>query len=325
MRKLLLIDGNAILHRGYHALPPLNNSKGEVVNGVYGFFSMLLNVVRDQKPEYLAVCFDRGKPTFRQAMYAGYHANRPKATEDFIFQIGLVHEILERIGIEVFELDGYEADDVIGTIAKRSVQSSKFKVQSLEVVILTGDRDLLQLVNGHVKILMPLVGITKTVLMDERSVEEKYGVRVEQFIDYKALIGDQSDGYPGVGGIGPKTASNLLREYGTFENLYKRIGDLPERVGLKLANDAEQAALAKKLATILTDVPIQFVVERCEVGRLSEKEMRSVFEEQGFRSLLKRLDGFFGGNGSSEKNGEDEGVDVKMGVKKKKSDQLELL
>ncbi len=300
MKKLLLIDGNAILHRAYHALPPLTNTEGHVVNAVYGFFSMLFGVLQDQKPEYLVVCFDRAAPTFRKSMYAGYQADRPGLNEDFIPQITLVHELLEKMKVAIFELDGYEADDLIGTIATRAVESEKRKAKSekeekkIEVVILTGDRDMLQLVNKHVKILMPLVGISKTALFGEAEVEKKYGVKPSQFVDYKALIGDASDGYPGVAGIGPKTASKLIQEYGTFENLYHHVGDLPEKVGLKLATDAEQAALAKKLAAIVLDAPIQFDLRKCASSDFDIKALREGFKEQGFKSLTARIDVVFG-------------------------------
>lgn len=339
MKKLLLIDGNAILHRAYHALPRLTNSKGEVVNIVYGFFSMLLNVLQDQKPEYLVVCFDRSKPTIRQSMYAGYHAHRPELPDDFVPQIAMVHEMLEKMNVRIFEQDGYEADDLIGTIATRvsgsglshisddahhSVEKSSNDSRSLserqqksrvngegdsqlafsssesgqtapiEVIILTGDRDLLQLVNPRVKVLMPITGITKTVLLDEKAVEEKYGVHPRQFVDYKALIGDASDGYPGVSGIGPKTASSLLQKYDTFENLYERVGELPEKVGLKLATDAEQAALAKQLATIIRDVPMQFDITKCLCSDFDQQAIHNAFVEQGFKTLTARWDTYFG-------------------------------
>jgi DNA polymerase-1 len=289
MKKLLLIDGNAILHRGYHAYPPLTNPQGEMINAVFGFFSMLLTVIADQRPDYLVVCFDRGAPTFRQSMYAGYHAHRPKMADDFFPQVGIVHEILKKMNVQIFELDGYEADDLIGTIATEAVDDFHE-----EVVIVTGDRDLLQLVNGHVKVLMPLLGFTKTVLFDEAAVEEKYGVHPKQFVDYKALIGDASDGYPGVTGIGPKTAAKLLQEHGTFEKLYEDVGLLPEKIGVKLATDAEQAALAKKLATIVTDSPIQFDLMKCFCSDFNLKALREEFKKQGFNSLQSRLDTIFG-------------------------------
>ena len=288
MKKLLLIDGNAIMHRAYHAYPTLTNPKGEYVSIVYGFFTMLFLVLAEQKPDYLAVCFDRPKPTFRQSMYVGYHAHRTELPEDFVPQIALLHEQLEIMGVQIFELDGYEADDLIGTI------SVKAKEAGVETLIVTGDRDLLQLVNGQVKVLMPLTGITKTALFGEAEVEEKYGVKPSQFVDYKALIGDASDGYPGVAGIGPKTAAKLISEYGTFENLYQHIGDLPEKVGLKLATDAEQAALAQKLATIMKDVPFQFDLKKCACSSFDIKALRKSFKEHEFKSLLTRLDAMFG-------------------------------
>ncbi len=290
MNKLLLIDGNAMIHRAYHALPPLTNTKGEPVQAVYGFFSMLLNVIVDQEPTHLVVCFDRGKPTIRQTMFAGYHVHRPELPDEFVHQIILIHELLEKMHVAMFELDGYEGDDLIGTISKEAVESAK----DMSVVILTGDRDMLQLVNGHVKVLMPLVGITKTVMFNEKAVEEKYGVHPRQFIDYKALIGDASDGYPGVTGIGPKTAASLLQKFGTFENLYSKVGELPEKVGLKLATDAEQAALAKKLATIITDAPIQFNINNCKCADFDPKSLLEGFREQGFKSLTARYETVFG-------------------------------
>jgi DNA polymerase-1 len=289
MKKLLIFDGNAILHRAYHAYPPLTNPQGEQIQAVFGFFSMFLTVFVDQKPDYVVVCFDRGAPTFRMNMYAGYHAQRPKMADDFVPQVVMVHELLAKMNMQIFELDGYEADDLIGTIATEAVD--KFKE---EVVIVTGDRDLLQLVNLHVKVLMPILGFTKTALFDEEKVEEKYGVHPRQFVDYKALIGDASDGYPGVTGIGPKSAAKLLQEYGTFENLYKNIDSLPEKTGLKLATDAEQAALAKQLAAIVTDSPIQFDLAKCACSEFNLSALREEFKKQNFKSLLTRLDTVFG-------------------------------
>lgn len=313
MQKLIIIDGNAILHRAYHAYPPLTNNQGMIINAAYGFFSMLLSIITDQKPEYLAVCFDRAAPTFRKALFVGYHANRLELPEDFVPQIVLVHELLEKMNVSMFELDGYEADDLIGTLATRTVLE-----KDLEAVIVTGDRDMLQLVNKRVKVLMPLMGITKTALFDEKAVEEKYGVKASQFIDYKALIGDASDGYPGVTGIGPKTAANLITEYGTFENLYKSISKLPEKVGLKLATDAEQAALAKKLATIVTDVPTQFDIKKCKCSDFDISSLREALLGQGFETLTKRVDSVFGFKTEVVKD------EAKKELKEK-SDQLELL
>ncbi|MGI8420614.1 MAG: 5'-3' exonuclease [Candidatus Levyibacteriota bacterium] len=289
MKKLLVIDGNAILHRAYHAYPPLTNPNGEVINVVFGFFSMILTVYAEYTPDYVVVCFDRGAPTFRMGMYAGYHADRAKMEDGFVAQIKIVYDILEKASVPMYGLDGYEADDLIGTIAKKTVDD-----HDEEVLIVTGDRDLLQLVNPHVKVLMPVMGFTKTLLFDEQAVEEKYGVHPRQFIDYKALIGDNSDGYPGVTGIGPKGAAKLLQEFETFENLYKNLDKVPEKTALKLATDAEQAALAKQLATIVTDAPINFALKPCDVKQFDLKALRKSFAEQGFKSLLARIDTIFG-------------------------------
>ncbi len=309
MNTFVLIDGNAILHRAYHALPPLTNKKGEVANAVYGFFSMFLKIIEDLKPSYIAVCFDRPKPTFRQALYAGYQQNRPKMADDLVPQIGMVHAVLEKMKVSIFEIDGYEADDLIGTLA--------FQSQKLETIIVSGDRDMLQLVNDRVKVLMPVTGLSNTLLYDPKKVEEKYGVTPSQFIDYKALVGDASDGYPGVSGIGPKTASDLLKKYNTFENLYKHVSDLPEKIGLRLATDAEQAALAKKLATIITDAPVSFNAEKCSFEHFNMDGARSAFEELGFKSLLKRFE-----TGIKDRLPEKKKVPI---VNKKDNQQLGLL
>lgn len=293
MKKLILIDGNAILHRAYHAMPGMTNSNGQMVNAVYGFFSMLLNLLSEQKPDYLVIAFDRSKPTIRQSMFAGYHEHRPPMDGELVSQIALIDELLDKAKIKTASLDGYEGDDVIGTFAVQS-QSANLKAQigeEIETIIVTGDRDMLQLVNDRTKVLMTITGLTKTALFDEQMVEEKYGVKTSQFVDYKALIGDPSDGYPGITGIGSKTASSLLQKFGTFEALYKNIGDLPEKVGLKLATDAEQGALAKKLAAIITDAPIRLDLDGSKVSSIDMSGLRKGFASHNFKSLVARLDG----------------------------------
>lgn len=313
MDRFVLIDGNAILHRAFHALPPLTSRDGQVVNAVYGFFSMLLKIIGDLKPQYLAVCFDKEKPTFRQQLYAGYQAQRPKMANDLVPQIGIVHDVLQKAKISIFEVDGYEADDLIGTIANQT-QNSKLKTQNAETIIVSGDRDMLQLVNSHVKVLAPIKGITEMILFDEKRVEEKYGIKPSQIIDYKALVGDASDNYPGVKGIGPKTAALLLKEHGSFENMYKAINSLPPKIAEKLATDAEQAALAKKLATIVTDAPITLNISDCLWANFNTEGLKEEFERLGFKSLIKRL----------QEKGR---VEIKNigGSKKKDNEQLGLL
>lgn len=287
MEKLILIDGNAILHRAYHALPSsLTTPDGQPVNAVYGFFAMLIKILEEQKPKYLIVCFDRAAPTFRQALFAGYHENRAEMADDLVSQVAIIYDALTKMKVCMMGVDGYEADDLIGTLAH---QAAGVK---MEVIIVTGDRDMLQLINNHVKVLMPVLGITKMKLMDEKAVEEKYGVKPSQFIDYKALIGDASDNYPGVTGIGPKTAAVLLQKLGTFENLYQHLDQVSAKIAGQLATDAEQAALAKKLATILTDVPISFDKKESSVSQFDIPAVQKAFAALGIKSLQKRLPGY---------------------------------
>lgn len=316
MNRFILIDGNAIVHRAFHGLPPLNGPSGEQVNAVYGFFSMFLKILQDYTPEMVTVCFDRKAPTFRKEMYVGYQAKRPVMAEGLGPQFDIIRGMLREAKIPISELDGYEADDLIGTLATQIVASQKQearskKLEDVEVIIFSGDRDLLQLVNSHVKMLAPVVGITNMTLFDQQKVEEKYGLKPLQIVDYKALVGDSSDNYPGVSGIGPKTASALLQKYSTLENLYAHIGELPEKVAMKLATDAEQAALCKKLATIVTDAPIHLDLKGSQVLKFDISALVKSFEKYGFKSLVKRLSQKV--SKETNETEETEGVGVKRG------------
>lgn len=297
MDRFILIDGNAIMHRAFHAYPPSLTYLEKPINAVYGFFTMLFKIIEDQKPTHLAVAFDRPKPTFRKMLYAGYQAKRPQMADGLSEQFVIVHDILEKVRIPIFEIDGYEADDLLGTLAKKISLASrrsgnlKLEIKNLqegefETIIVTGDRDLLQLVNEHTKILAPIVGMTNMILFDENKVVEKYGLKPSQFVDYKALIGDGSDNYPGVNGIGPKTAVRLLETYETFESIYQHLGDIAPKIAEKLATDAEQAALAKKLAAIAIDAPLTLKIDLCEVDKIDKKAMEKEFADYGFKSLL---------------------------------------
>ncbi len=281
----MLIDGNAIVHRAYHALPPLHAHKGMPTNAVYGFFAMVLKTVNDLRPDYLIVAFDRAAPTFRQQLFVGYQAQRPKMKDELSSQFVLLHEILEKARFKIFEVDGYEADDMIGTIANQAVAKQK----DIDVIILSGDRDLLQLVNGHVRMMAPITGVTKMILFDKDKVLEKYGLEPHQIPDYKALVGDPSDNYPGVSGIGPKTASSLIKQFESLENLYESLQEVPEKIAGKLATDAEQSALAKKLATIEVNAPIKFYPNDCQTSNIDEKSLLESFKMLGFRSLIDRF------------------------------------
>lgn len=313
MKKLILIDGNAILHRAFHALPPMNNN-GVPTNAVYGFFTMLFKIIEDLKPYYLIVCFDRAAPTFRKQMYVGYQATRPALSDDLSPQFKMTDEALDAAKIAHFGIEGYEADDLIGTFSKQA------KEKGLQTIIVSGDRDLLQLVNNKVLMLAPIIGMTKMTLFDEAKVKDKYGLNPIQIIDYKALVGDASDNYPGVAGIGPKGAANLLNKYKDLENIYAHISELPLATQEKLANDAEQSALAKKLATIVLDVPITLDQENAEVSKIDTKGLGKAFEKLGFNTIRKRLENIDKMNKiSSEQVLKQEATDSK------KDDQMSLL
>lgn len=298
-KRLVLIDGHAILHRAYHALPPLTTRSGELVNAVYGFATMLFRILNELQPKYLAVAFDTSKPNFRHMEYVGYQAQRPKTDSELAGQIEKVQELVRAFDIPIFSVEGYEADDVLGTLAQQASeckvplqgkQNSKCKVD--EVLIVTGDRDLMQLVSDKVKLFMPTKGLSEGQIVGEKEVEERMGVPPEQIVDYKGLVGDQSDNYPGVSGIGPKTAAELLKEFGTLEEIYKRLGEVGNKTTVrKLAEGAESAMLSKKLATIVTDVPISLDLEECIVQNYNKEKVIGFFKELGFRSLVTRMTG----------------------------------
>jgi len=315
MNRLVLIDGNAILHRAYHALPTLTNKAGEPTQAVYGFVSILFRVIEDLKPTHLAVAFDRPGPTFRNELFKNYQAQRPEMEKELSSQVGKVHQVVEAMQIPVYELDGFEADDVLGTIAK---QSSVVRHQSSdkidEVVIVTGDRDLLQLVNDKVKLFMPVKGLNEGKLFGEKEVEERMGVKPKQIVDLKALMGDASDNYPGVAGIGPKTAISLIDEYRSLENIYKHIDQIKNiAVSEKLKNGKENALISQKLAQVVTDAPVKFELNKVKLGDLLTDEVIEVFGELGFKTLLKRL------SNMSKKE-----VNVVQPTKKSEKQQMEL-
>ena len=283
MQRLLIIDGNAILHRTYHALPPLTNSKNMPVGAIYGFLSILIRTIHNIKPTHLIVAFDRPEPTFRKKLFVEYQSQRPELEDSMISQIVNLHELLTKMAIAIFEVPGFEADDVIGTLAKQA--------KNEEVVIVTGDRDILQLVNEKTRVLMPVKGISEAKLFGIAEVVEKMGVMPSELIELKALTGDASDNYPGVTGIGPKTAEELIKKFGTVENIYKNIGEIEGKLKEKLIKGEENAKMSKKLATIETQVPIKLNLKTAEIINLDRPDVRSLFEEWEFRSLIPRLSG----------------------------------
>lgn len=221
MNKLVLIDGNAILHRAFHALPPLTTKRGEPINAVYGLVSMLLRVIQDLKPTHIAVAFDEKEPTFRHIALPTYQAQRPAMANELSSQFGKARDFLTAAGIPVYSKPGFEADDVIGTLAEKAGEN---------VVIVTGDRDQLQLVSDkkNIKLYMPISGLANAKLFGEAETIERMGVPPNQIDDYKALVGDASDNYSGIPGVGPKTAISLLTKYGTIGGIYENLKELPE-------------------------------------------------------------------------------------------------
>jgi len=299
--KFVLIDGNAILHRAYHALPPLTTRSGELVNAVYGFSSMLLKILDELQPEYIAVVFDTPVPSFRKQEYIGYQAKRKEMDTELADQIEKVHKVVRAFNIPIFEVEGVEADDVIGTLSTKlsQIKNQKSKIKNLEVVIVTGDRDLMQLVSDKIKLFMPTRGLSEGEIVGEKEVKERMGITPRQIVDYKGLVGDASDNYPGVPGIGPKTATELLKKFGSLEGVYGRLEDLPAgRQGLgsetlekKLRDGRESAELSKRLATIVTDVPVKLDLEKCKAADFDKEKVIGLFRELGFRSLLGRITG----------------------------------
>ena len=285
--KLVLIDGNAILHRAYHALPALTTRNGEMVNAVYGFSLMILKIIEELKPKYLAVSFDTASPNFRHQEFVGYKANRPKMDIELVGQIDRVHELVRAFNIPIIEMDGFEADDVIGTLAKQAEEKS-----NLEVLIVTGDKDLMQLVNDKVKLFMPTRGLSEASEIDKQEVVNKLEIIPEKVVDYKGLVGDQSDNYPGVPGIGPKTAVNLINKFGSVEELYNNLDEVEsESIRQKLEKGRESAFISKKLAKISTDIPVNLELEKCVALDYDREKVLALFKELNFRSLAARISG----------------------------------
>ncbi len=283
MSKLVLIDGNAILHRAYHAMPPLTTKKGEPVGAVHGFISMLLRVIQDLKPTHIAVAFDRKEPTFRHEEYEPYQAHRPEMDKDLVPQFDKAKEVVKTFGIPIYDKVGFEADDVIGTLAKQAEK----KVE--EVIIVTGDRDILQLVSDRTKVYLPIRGLSEAKLMGEKEVVEKMGVEPSQIDDYKALVGDPSDNYPGVPGIGPKTAAKLLSEYRTLRDIYQNLEKIPAPIAAKLEKGRELAKISQRLAEIVTDVPVKLDLKDADDWGVDRKEVLDLFARFGFKTLTKRV------------------------------------
>ncbi|MFA6992666.1 MAG: 5'-3' exonuclease H3TH domain-containing protein, partial [Candidatus Gracilibacteria bacterium] len=266
MEKIILIDGNAIIHRAFHAIPPFKTSKGKQVNAVYGFASILLNLLNNEKPDYIAACFDLPGKTFRHKEYEEYKATRVKAPDELYSQIPDIKELVKNFEIPIYEMEGYEADDALGTLAKQAEKNP-----DLIIHIFTGDMDTLQLVSQRINVLTPAKGLKEKVIYTPQKVLSKYGISPGQIPDMKGLQGDSSDNIKGVKGIGPKTTRILLQKYGNLENIYKHINEMRGKVHENLERDELSAFFSRKLATIITDVPIKLNLENCKTHEYDKK------------------------------------------------------
>ena len=274
------------MHRAYHALPPLSSTDGTPTNIIYGFFSMLYKITTGFKPEYLTIVFDTPKPTFRNKIFKDYQIQRPKIEDNFIIQIPLLKEAIDLAGIYRLEKDGYEADDVIGTICHIFNQNPQFKI-----IIVSGDKDIFQLINESIYVATPIGGLSDIKIYNAQDVEQKLEVAPIHITDFKALSGDPSDNYPGAKGIGPVTAAKLIKQFGNIDNIYKNLDKISsKKVKEILEKEKENAYLSKKLATILTDVPIEIDIDKMKFIGFNKK-LKDFLEKYQINSLVKRIFG----------------------------------
>ena len=285
MKKVVLVDGNNLLFRSYYATAYsgnfMKNSKGFPTNGLYGFINMINKIINDEKPSYMLVAFDKGK-TFRHEKYEDYKAGRIKMPDELKMQFPLAKEVLKHLGIKSFEIDLYEADDILGTLAK-----SIDEKESYEGLIISSDKDLLQLISD--KVTVKLLKSKDYIMMDKKTFFDTYGLTPDKMIDIKALEGDPSDNILGVKGIGEKTALKLLQEYGTIENIYRNIGYIKGSAATKLINGRESAFQSKDLATIYKNVPLSFSLEDTKITKVNVEKLKSMYEDLEFYSFLKSM------------------------------------
>jgi DNA polymerase-1 len=285
MKKLVLIDGNNVVYRAFFALPLLSNKQGMYTNAVYGFTTMLMKVIAEEKPTHLLVAFDAGKKTFRHDVFKAYKGGRQKTPPELSQQIPFVHALLDAMGIKRYELSNYEADDIVGTLSKRAA------ADGYEVRIVTGDKDYLQLVGDQVHVLLIKKGITDTTDYTVDAVRRRYGIDPPEVVDLKGLMGDASDNIPGVPGVGEKTAMKLLARFGTVEGVYADIDQVTgKKLKENLTSNRQQALMSKQVATIDRDAPIEVAAADCAFENNVTPELIGLFRELGFQSLLEKLD-----------------------------------
>ena len=283
-KKLVIIDGHAVLHRSYHALPSLKAPGGRLVNAVYGFFKMFFNVLENFEPDFLFVAFDTNKPTFRHQKFIGYQAKRAKTDKALIKQIEETKEIVTLAQIASGQKIGYEADDIIGTLVKKMKNKQS-------IIVVTGDKDLMQLVDDNVNLFMPKRGFGGGKIVDTAQVKKELGVWPQQVVDYKGLAGDSSDDYPGVKGVGPVTAVKLLKQFENLAGVYQSLNEIKsESLSEKLEKNKEAALLSYDLARIRDNVPLKITEEVLAIEKIDFEALKRVFKQLGFRSLLRNLE-----------------------------------
>ena len=287
MERLLILDSNSLMNRAFYALPPLTNSEGVHTNAILGFSNMLLKMKEEIKPDYIVAAFDRKAKTFRHKEFEDYKAGRKKMPEELSEQFPLVKELLELLSINIYEIDGFEADDIIGTVAKIAEKNN------IEVFIVTGDKDALQLASNNINVVITKKGITETAIYNEKDFVDEFGVTPTQFIDVKGLMGDKSDNIPGVPGVGEKTAFKLIQTYGSVEEVLNNIDNISgKKLKENLENNREQAVFSKKLATIITEVPIDINLDEIKNSEEYDKEkLKKFLLKLQMKSLISKLVG----------------------------------
>lgn len=284
MKKLMVLDGNNLLHRAFYALPIMEMPGGVYTNAVYGFMGMLIRLISDYQPEYLAVAFDLHGPTFRHEKYADYKAGRKPTPEELRPQFQLLKDLLEKIGVPMLGIEGYEADDILGTMAKKA------SAQGIQVYLVSGDRDVFQLIAPQVNVLYTNRGVTQVDLLDADALQEKYGYRPERVTDMKALMGDSSDNIPGIPGVGEKTAKNLVSHFATLEDILDRPEEILKGAMLKKVQEGKESALlSKELATICTNAPVSADPQALVMPDLHTEQTYRALDELDMKSLIGRL------------------------------------
>ena len=284
-KRIIAIDGNSLVNRAYYAIQrPMITKEGLYTHAVYGFISMLNKIIKDYEPDYMLIAFDRKAPTFRHEDYAKYKAGRKKMPPELAMQLPLLKEVLAAMNIKMLELDGFEADDIIGTIVKRGEEAG------LEPLVITGDKDELQLASDITKIIITKKGISEFDIYSDVTMQEKYGFSAEQFIDYKGLMGDQSDNIPGVPGVGEKTARKLIHQFGSIENLIDNSNQItPDKLRVKIEENIQLAIMSKRLATINTKVPLEIDFAEFTVDPPDRDALISLYKKLEFNSFLNKL------------------------------------